>query len=98
MHGVWAVAVCLCHAQNAGLLSGLGIEPEENVTSAEKLVPFVVMTGAQALTYWAAFAMSKDVEPAKDITADSIEGDIAKKRRLNKLSGQATPKFDAWSD
>ena len=65
MHGVWAVSVCLCHAQNAGLLSAAGIEPETNVKSSEKLVPFVFLTGAQAVVYWAAFLLSKDVEPPK---------------------------------
>ena len=65
MHGVWALAVCLCHAQNAGLLSAFGVEPETNVLSSEKLVPFVVLTGAQALTYWTAFFLSSGVEPPK---------------------------------
>ena len=30
-----------------------------------KLVPFVFLTGAQAVVYWAAFLLSKDVEPPK---------------------------------
>jgi len=65
MHAIWATTVCLCHAQNAGLLSGMGVEPEANVLSSEKLAPFVVMTGAQAATYWAAFFLSNGVEPPK---------------------------------
>ena len=65
MHAVWACAVCTCHAQNAGLLTGMGILPEENVLSPAKVLPFCVLTGAQAITYWLAFFLSVGVEPAK---------------------------------
>ena len=58
MHGCWACAVCACHMQNAGLLKGLGIEPEANVLSSEKVMPFVVLTGVQDVLYWAAFYLS----------------------------------------
>ena len=56
--GCWACAVCACHMQNAGLLKGLGIEPEANVLSSEKIMPFVVLTGVQDVLYWAAFYLS----------------------------------------
>ena len=55
MHMVWAVCVCACHSQNAGLF---GMTPEKNVSSSEKLVPFVVLTGVQAVLYTAAFVLS----------------------------------------
>ena len=58
MHGCWACAVCMCHMQNAGLLKGLGIEPEANVLSSDKLMPFVVLTGVQDVLYWVAFYLS----------------------------------------
>ena len=55
MHMVWAICVCACHSQNAGLL---GMTPEKNVLSSEKLVPFVVLTGIQAVLYTVAFVLS----------------------------------------
>ena len=62
MHAVWAVTVCLCHAQNAGLF---GMTPEPNVLSGAKLAPFVVMTGVQAVLYWSAFFLTFGKEPPK---------------------------------
>jgi len=62
MHMIWAIAVCACHSQNAGLF---GMTPERNVTGADKLVPFVVLTGVQAVLYTAAFILSSNSGAAK---------------------------------
>merc|ERR1712216_710762 len=62
MHAIWAICVCTCHAQNAGLF---GLTPEKNVMSSEKLVPFVVLTGVQAVLYSAAFVLSSSSSAPK---------------------------------
>ena len=48
MHAVWAVSVFVCHAQNAGALLPY-FEPEPNFTESERVKPFMMMTGVQAI-------------------------------------------------
>jgi hypothetical protein len=57
MHGCWATSVCLINAQNAGLLP-FPAEANIDTASQAKLVPFVVITGIQALLDMCAFVLS----------------------------------------
>ena len=57
MHASWAVAVCLVNSQNAGLLpvpAEVNIDPD----SQAKLMPFVVITGVQAILDISAFVVA----------------------------------------
>jgi len=59
MHAVWALSVCLVHADGAGLLLPLGSAPDPNVqTSFYEKIPIVAITGFQAVLNWSAFALS----------------------------------------
>ena len=59
MHAVWALSVCLVHADGAGLLLPLGSAPDANVqTSFYEKIPIVAITGFQAVLNWSAFALS----------------------------------------
>ena len=64
MQTVWATSVCLANAQNAGLLP---TPAEANIDEANqsKLVPFVVITGVQALLSALAFLLSSVNAKAK---------------------------------
>ena len=57
MHAVWGTSVCLANAQNAGLLPTPAEANIDGVNMA-RLVPFVVVTGVQALLAWLAFLVS----------------------------------------
>ena len=58
MHAVWALSVCLVHADGAGLLLPYSA-PDANVqTSFYEKIPIVAITGFQAVLNWSAFALS----------------------------------------
>jgi hypothetical protein len=54
--------VCTANAQNAGLLPGVSAEANIDPVSSAKLVPFVFITGVQALLDVSAFLLSSGVE------------------------------------
>ena len=58
MHAVWAASVCTANAQNAGLLP-VPAEANIDASSQAKLLPFVVITGVQALLDTCAFLLSR---------------------------------------
>ena len=73
MHAVWATSVCMVNAQNAGLLprpAEANIEP----SAAAKLVPFVVITGVQAVLDVLAFLLSRS-------SVDERRKEATKKKR-----------------
>jgi len=56
MEAVWGVSVCLSNAQNAGLLP-VQAEANLNARAQAMLVPFVAITGAQALLHGCALLL-----------------------------------------
>jgi len=58
MHAVWATAVCLIHADEAGLLQPYSA-PDPNVDSTfYAKIPIVAITGVQAVLYSISFLLS----------------------------------------
>ena len=58
MHAVWAITVCLVHADGAGLLLPYSAPDPNVVTSFYSKIPIVAITGFQAALNWSAFILS----------------------------------------
>ena len=64
MHAIWACTVQVANSQNAGVLAPyLPAAAEYDPVSQKKLYPFLVLVGAQAVLYVAAFVVSCRTEP-----------------------------------
>ena len=58
MHAVWALSVCLVHADGAGALLPYSAPDPNVMTSFYEKIPIVMITGFQAVLNWSAFALS----------------------------------------